>query len=162
MENRLMLANFVIRRFFRLVPIWLQIALVGGVIAIVSWQSVLSPSVSGSIAGYNHTDRPIFRFWVNDNYGGNITAQSWGGTTCCWSFKGSTVEVVWILSMTGEQERAGIQSEQHSITLPMPEHSRGDQYLHVHFLPDNKVDLVWSENVRSPKFNQYSRSFQND
>ncbi|WP_230086333.1 DUF3304 domain-containing protein [Halomonas sp. 328] len=133
-----------------------------GIIAIVSWQSVFSPSVSGSIAGYNHTDRPIFRFWVDGNYGGNITAHSWGGTTCCWSFNGDIVEVTWILSMTGEQERAGMESERHSVTLSMPEHNRGDQYLHVHFLPGGQVDLVWSENIRSPKLSQYSRRSIND
>ncbi|RDB41753.1 DUF3304 domain-containing protein [Halomonas sp. DQ26W] len=157
-----MLSRWSISRFFRLIPIWLRVVLVGGIISAVIFQDVLSPSVNGSIAGYNHTDRPIFRFWVNDNYGGNITAQSWGGTTCCWSFKGDTVEIVWILSMTGEQERAGVESERHSMVLPMPAYARGDQYLHVHFLPENEVDLIWSPSIRSPKFNLYSRSSRNE
>ncbi|WP_355661736.1 DUF3304 domain-containing protein [Halomonas salifodinae] len=159
-----MLANWAINRFFRLIPIWLQVVLVAGIIAAVVWQGVFSPSTSGSIAGYNHTDRPIFRFWVDGNYGGNITAHSWGGTTCCWSFKGDTVEVTWILSMTGEQERAGMESERHSITLPMPEHSRGDQYLHVHFLPGNRVEMAWSPTLRSPLSEQLmdrSRTIRN-
>jgi hypothetical protein len=161
MEN-LMLANWAMNRFFRLIPIWLQIVMVGWIIAVVIFQGVLSSSVSGSIAGYNHTDRPIFRFWVNDNYGGNITAHSWGGTTCCWSFKGKTAKITWILDVTPEDIEAGLEEEHLSITLPMPEHTRGDQYLHVHFLSGNKVDLVWSPEIRSPKFNQYSRSAHDD
>lgn len=153
-----MLANWAMNRFFRLIPIWLQVFMVGAIVVTLAWQYYFPSSVSGSLAGYNHTDRPIFRFWINNNYGGNITAQSWGGTTCCWSFSGSTAEVTWIVSMTGEQERQGIEPERHSVTLPMPEHARGDQYLHVHFLPNNKVDLVWSQNIRSPNFELYSRS----
>ncbi|WP_355661866.1 DUF3304 domain-containing protein [Halomonas salifodinae] len=109
----------------------------------------------GSLTGHTHIDRPIYSFWVNDNWGGNLSAYSGGpytrgGVTCCWSFKGDTVEVTWILSMTREQERAGMESERHSITLPMPEHSRGDQYLHVHFLPGNRVEMAWSPTLRSP------------
>lgn len=157
-----MIANWAMNRFFRLIPVWLQAVLVVGVLAAVLWQNVLSSSVSGSIAGYNHTDRPIFRFWVNENYGGNITANSWGGTTCCWSFKGDAIEVTWILSMTGEQERQGIEEEHHRLTLPMPEHAKGDQYLHVHFLPNNQVDIAWGPNIRSPKFNYHNRSLPND
>lgn len=148
-----MLANLAIRRFFRLIPVWLQVATIGAIVIALAWKSLLPSSVSGSLAGYNHTDRPIFSYWVNGNWGGN------GGTTCCWSFKGDTVEVIWVLSMTGEQEKAGVESERHSVNLPMPDHSRGDQYLHVHFLPDNKVDLVWSPNIGSPKLEQYRREF---
>lgn len=92
--------------------------------------------------------------------GDNLSAYSGGlytggGTTCCWSFQGDTVEVAWILSRTGDQKRQGIEEERHSIILPMPEHDPEDQYLHVHFLSDNKVDLAWSEHIRSPKFEQY-------
>ncbi|MCE8031888.1 DUF3304 domain-containing protein [Billgrantia tianxiuensis] len=142
-----------IRRLYRLIPAWLKVVLSGAIVIALGWQAFFPSSVSGSLAGYNHTDRPIFSYWVNGNWGGD------GGTTCCWSFKDDTAEVVWILSMTSEQERAGMEAERHSATLPMPEHSRGDQYLHVHFLPGNKVDLVWSENIRSPKLEYYRREY---
>lgn len=84
-----------------------------------------------------------------------------GGGTCCWSFKGDTVEVVWILDVTPEDIEAGLEEERHSVTLPMPDYSPEDRRLHVHFLPDNQVDLVWSEDIRSPKFEQYRGSGAN-
>lgn len=158
-----MLANWALNRFFRLIPVWVQVVGFGLVALLVAWQTFFYSSASGSLAGYNHTDRPIFRYWVNGKYGGNMWAHSWGGTTCCWSFKGDSAEVVWVLSITGEQERQGVEIERHSVTLPMPEYSREDQYLHVHFLPGNKVDLIWSSEIRSPKFEYYHREIrQND
>ncbi|CAH1044468.1 DUF3304 domain-containing protein [Halomonas sp. TD01] len=90
-----------------------------------------------------------------------MSAYSWGSSTCCWSFKGDPVEVVWILDVTPENIEAGLEEEKHSVTLPMPDYSQEDQYLHVHFLPDNQVDLVWSEDIRSPKFEQYRGSGAN-
>ncbi|WP_083517508.1 DUF3304 domain-containing protein [Halomonas chromatireducens] len=147
-----MLANWAIRRFFRLIPAWLQVVMIGAIVITLAWQALFPSSVSGSLAGYNHTDRPIFSYWVNANWGGN------GGTTCCWSFKGDTMEVIWILSMTGEQERAGVESERHSVTLTMPAHSRGDQYLHVHFLPGNRVEMAWSPDLQSPLAQQLMKS----
>lgn len=148
-----MLARWAINRFFRLIPVWLQVVMFGGIALALAWQAFSSSSVSGSLAGYNHTERPIFSYWVNDNWGGN------GGTTCCWSFRGDTAEVVWILSMTGEQHRQGIKEERHSVTLRMPEYTLGDEFLHVHFLPNNRVDLNWSPNIRSPKLEQYRQEF---
>ncbi|WP_081949041.1 DUF3304 domain-containing protein [Litchfieldella xinjiangensis] len=150
-----MIVNWALNRFFRLVPTWLQVSAFGIIAVILAWQYIFPSSVSGSLAGYNHTDRPIFSYWVNDNWGGN------GGTTCCWTFKGDKAEVNWILSMTEEQKRAGIVSERHSVTLPMPKHAPGDQYLHVHFLPGNKVDLLWSSEIRSPKLDRYREEFGN-
>lgn len=67
--------------------------------------------------------------------------------------------MVWILDVTPEDIEAGLQEEKHRVTLKMPEYSRDDQYLHVHFLPGNKVNLVWSENIRSPQFEQYRSSY---
>ncbi|MGQ4880047.1 DUF3304 domain-containing protein [Billgrantia sp. LNSP4103-1] len=148
-----MLVNWAMNRFFRLIPIWVQVVLVGAIVIVLVWKELFPSSYSGSLAGYNHTDRPIFSYWVDGNWGGN------GGTTCCWSFKGDTVEVSWILSMTGEQERQGVEEERHEVKLPMPVHTRGDRYLHVHFLPGNKVDLVWSSEIRSPKLDQYRAEF---
>lgn len=155
-----MLVRWAISRYMRLAPVWLQVLLAALVVVWVAWSILFNTSKSGSLMGHNHTDRPIGSFWLDDNWGGNLSAYSGGlytggGTTCCWSFKGDSVEVVWILSMTGEQKRQGIEEERHSIILPMPENDPEDQYLHVHFLSDNKVDLAWSENIRSPKFEQY-------
>lgn len=153
-----MLVRWAIRRYMRLIPIWLQVLLAGIVVIWLAWSILFNTSKSGSLAGYNHTDRPVFSYWVDGNWGGNMDAYSWGGTTCCWSFEGDSVEIVWVLDVTPEDVEAGLEEERHSITLPMPEHNRDDQYLHVHFLSDNKVDLVWSQDIRSPKFEQYRGS----
>lgn len=144
-----MLVRWAISRYMRLIPLWVQVVLAGIVIIWLVWGMLFNTSKNGSLVGYNHTDRPLGRYFVDGNYGGN------GGTTCCWSFKGDTVEVEWILSVTGEQKRQGLEQESHRVTMPMPEHNQTDQYLHVHFLPNNKVELTWSSNIRSPKLEQY-------
>lgn len=148
-----MLARWAMNRFFRLIPIWLQVAMVGAIVIAVIWQSLFREPTGGSLVGYNHTDRLVFSYWVNGNWGGN------GGTTCCWSFKGDTAEVIWILDVTPEDIEAGLEEERHSVTIPMPKRTQEDQYLHVHFLPGNEIDLVWSPNIRSPKFELYRREF---
>ncbi|WP_355661867.1 DUF3304 domain-containing protein [Halomonas salifodinae] len=130
--------------------------MIGAIALLLAWKTFFPSSVNGSLAGHNHIDRPIFSYWVDGNWGGN------GGTTCCWSFKGDTVEVTWILSMTGEQERAGMESERHSITLPMPDYTRGDQYLHVHFLPGNRVEMAWSPTLQSPLSERLRGEYHDD
>lgn len=153
-----MLVRWAVSRYMRLLPTWLKFSLAGLVVIWVAWSMLFNSSKSGSLAGYNHTDRPVFSYWVDDNWGGNMDPYSWGSTTCCWSFQNDNVEVVWILDVTPEDIEAGLEEERHSMTLPMPEHKQEDQYLHVHFLPDKNVDLVWSQDVRSPKFDQYRNS----
>ncbi|MCE8026269.1 DUF3304 domain-containing protein [Billgrantia aerodenitrificans] len=103
-----------------------------------------------SIEGRSHIDRPIHRFWVNGRWGGNVGPYGGGGVVCCQRISGDTAEVEWILSITGEQERQGMEVERHSITLPMPERTREDRYLHVHFLPNHEVKLGWSSDLISP------------
>lgn len=139
-----MLVRWAISRYMRLVPVWLQVSLAAFVIIWFVWGMVFNTSKSGSLVGYNHTDRPLGRYFVDGNYGGN------GGTTCCWSFRGDTIKVEWVLSVTGEQRRQGLEIERHSLNLPMPAYSREDQYLHVHFLSDNQVELAWSPDLQSP------------
>ena len=102
-----------------------------------------------SIRGHSHIDRPIHDFWINGRWGGNLDPHGGGGTVCCQSVKGEWLGD-WVLSLTGEQERQGMEIERHSVTLPMPERSREDRYLHVHFLPDNEIRLGWSPNLVPP------------
>lgn len=139
-----MLVRWAISRYMRLIPSWLKVILAGLGVIWVAWSMLFNSSKSGSLAGYNHTNRPIFSYWVDGNWGGN------GGTTCCWSFKGDTVEVVWILDVTPDDIEAGLEEERHSTIVSMPPHSREDQYLHVHFLPGNQVELDWSSGLQSP------------
>ncbi|MCY1379749.1 hypothetical protein D9M69_674970 [compost metagenome] len=95
-------------------------------------------------------DRPIFSFWVNDFWGGNLASMGAGGIMCCRRIDGPTARVVWILGRTGEQVRQGLKKERHEIELPMPSRSRQDRYLHVRFDPGNKVRLGWSPDLFSP------------
>ncbi|WP_367084432.1 DUF3304 domain-containing protein [Pseudomonas sp. HOU2] len=98
----------------------------------------------------NYMDRPIFSFWVNDFWGGNLAAMGTGGITCCQAIKGPTVKVSWILSITEEQSEQGLKEETHEATLALPKQDRSDRYLHVRFLPGNVVEIKWSQNLDSP------------
>ncbi|MGM0825031.1 MAG: DUF3304 domain-containing protein [Pseudomonadota bacterium] len=162
-----MLVRWAIGRYMRLIPVWLQVVLGAMIAAWLAWSMLFNTSKSGSLTGHNHTDRPIGSFWVDGNWGGNLSAYSGGlytrgGNTCCWSFKGDSVEVVWILSMTGEQKRQGVEEERHSVTLPMPSYSPKDKRLHVHFLPGNQVEIAWSPDLQSPLSGRLREEMQND
>ncbi|WP_082934410.1 MULTISPECIES: DUF3304 domain-containing protein [Pseudomonas] len=130
-----------------------QIAL--GVLALVL--SYAAPKIysllrtpGAMLTSENHTDRPITFFWVNDLGGGNLFAMGSGGVICCQRIEGETVRVSWILGRTGEQLRNGVQKENHEAILPLPRRERGDDFLHVRFLPGNIVELKWSPNLISP------------
>ena len=162
-----MLVRWAISRYMRLLPTWLKFLLAGLVVIWVAWSMLFNPSKSGSLIGHNFTERPIGSFWADGNWGANLSAYSGGlytggGTTCCWSFKGDSIEVVWILSMTGEQVRQGIEEERHSLTESMPPYDRQDQYLHVHFLPENRVELAWSPDMQSPLSEKLQKEMRND
>jgi len=94
--------------------------------------------------GHNHMDRPIFSYWVNDNWGGN------GGVTCCWRIQGDTLKVVWILDVTQKQFDEGLDEERYELEVPNPPRQRPDDTLHVHFLPGNQVRLAWNHSAASP------------
>ncbi|MGB4074001.1 DUF3304 domain-containing protein [Pseudomonas sp.] len=98
----------------------------------------------------NYMDRPVGSFWVNDFWGGNLSAMGGGGIMCCRRLDDSTAKVVWILSMSQSQEDQGMRIERHEIEVPMPPRSRDDRYLHVRFDPGNKVRLGWSPDLFSP------------
>lgn len=144
-----MLVRWAMRRILDALPVWLQVLLVAALLAYWGWHESLRMPTGGALQSHSHIDRPIYSYWVNDNWGGNMSAFG-GKTTCCWSFEGDTAEVVWILSMSRKQQQQGMVKERHSVTLPMPERTRDDRYLHVHFLPNDQVELVWSPNFGSP------------
>ncbi|WP_166554769.1 MULTISPECIES: DUF3304 domain-containing protein [Pseudomonas] len=98
----------------------------------------------------NYMERPIFSFWVNDFWGGNLSAMGSGGITCCQAIEGPAVKITWILSTTEEQEKRGLKQETHETTLTLPEQRRTDRYLHVRFLENNSVQIMWSPNLDSP------------
>lgn len=97
-----------------------------------------------ALYGHNHTDRPVFSYWVNDNWGGN------GGVTCCWRIDGESLKVVWILDVTPDQIARGLAEERHELEIANPPRERTDDTLHVHFLPGNQIRLAWNRSAASP------------
>lgn len=117
------------------------------------------PSGGVTLIIHSKLDRPILGFSVNGVAGGNawahdpdnkFTSESGGATTCCGRITGKTAEVIWTLSVTGPQYESGMRPEQRRVVIPMPERKRGENDLHVHFLPGDKVVLGWSDNAFSP------------
>lgn len=116
--------------------------------AYLLWQYQRPSGVA--LYGHNHTDRPIFSYWVNDKWGGNAAANGGGGVVCCSRIEGNSLKIIWILDVTPEQVNQGLQEERNEIDLPNPPSQRGDRYLHVHFFPGNQVRLAWSSSHDSP------------
>lgn len=128
---------------------WRRRALIIGVLILLLPSAIfylygLLRTPGAMLTSENYMDRPVFSYWVNDNWGGN------GGVTCCWSLDGPTAKVVWILDMTRQQQLQGAKEERHEIEVPMPPRDRDDRYLHVRFDPGNKVRLGWSPDLFSP------------
>ncbi|OAT76798.1 hypothetical protein A9B99_22435 [Mangrovibacter phragmitis] len=124
------------------------------------WVMLWAPPAGGvTLIIHSKLDRPILGFSVNGMAGGNAaahnpnhkyTSESGGATTCCGSVRGKTAEVIWTLDVTGPQYDAGMRPEQRRVEIPMPERKRGENDLHVHFLPGDRVLLGWSDNAFSP------------
>lgn len=124
-----------------------------------TWLVIWGPPQGGAILVINTLiDRPILGFSVNGVAGGNafaydpsnIYAGIQGGTACCGVVKGDTAHVVWTLSTTGQQYRDGLRKETRETTLPLPVRKRGENFLHVFFLPDDQVRLWWGEELGTP------------
>ncbi len=105
---------------------------------------------AASLYVHNHTDRPVFSYWVNENWGGNAGVYGGGKTTCCWRIQGETLKVVWIFDVTPEQVERGLEEERHEVVVRNPARDKLDDTLHVHFIPDNQVRLVWNRSAESP------------
>ncbi len=120
-----------------------SLALFGLLILVyVAWAYTRMPGAI--LYGHNHTNRPVFSYFVNENWGGN------GGATCCSRIEGDVLTVEWIKGRTGEQVRQGVQKETVTQEVPNPPRTRQDKYLHVHFFPGDQVRLFWSPNLDSP------------
>lgn len=114
---------------------------------------------------HNWQDRPISSYSVNDIWGGNALAYKYnqysigtgGGVTCCEIIKGDIAIVKWRLGVKGSQYDIGIRPENHQIKIILPERKEGDDTLHVHFLPGNKVKLEWN-NKNTSSYDPFSSS----
>ena len=115
------------------------------------WAAVWGPP-SGPVTLIIHSeiDRPIRGFSVNGVAGANAFAYGGGKATCCANITGKTAEVIWTVDYTLAQYKSGLRTEIHNLNLPMPKREWGENYLHVYFLPDNKVYLWWSTGFNRP------------
>ena len=135
------------------------------IIALFSWIGwfvwlVLWGPPQGGVSLVIHTqiDRPILGFSVNGVAGGNafaydpsnIYAGDGGKTTCCGSISGDTAEIIWTVDYTQKQYDEGLRTEIHKKTLPLPIRKRGENNLHVFFLPNDEVLLWWGEGLITP------------
>ncbi|EOU9538408.1 DUF3304 domain-containing protein [Cronobacter dublinensis] len=141
---------------------WMRGFLLTSFILIFAWTFWLANR--GETAGgvtliiHSRLDRPVLGFSVNGVAGGNAGAFNPnnkyagenGSSTCCGAIEGKMAEVIWTLSVTGPQYEAGMRPEKHRAVIPLPERKRGENDLHVHFLPGDKVLLGWSDNAWSP------------
>ncbi|AGN85702.1 DUF3304 domain-containing protein [Enterobacter sp. R4-368] len=133
---------------------WIWAALIAPFIiygACIVWASIWGPPVGPvTLIIHSEIDRPILGFSVNGVGGANAFAHGGGGATCCGSISGKTAEVIWTLSTTRAQYNAGMRRETRRVVMPLPERKWGENDLHVHFLPGDKVLLGWSDNAWSP------------
>lgn len=110
------------------------------------------------LAVHSKIDRPILGYSVNGVYGSNTFAHDpnnpysgqGANVTCCGVIKGETALIKWTLDTTGAQYEAGMRPENRQIEIPLPPRQIGENILHVHFLPNNKIYLVWSDSLTSP------------
>lgn len=118
------------------------------VLAYFAWAYTQMPGAILCI--HNHTERPIFGYAINGNWGGNASAYGGGGAVCCARIEGDPLEVQWIKDVTQDQYEAGAREETITREIPSPPRTRQDRYLHVHFFPGDQVRVAWSANLDSP------------
>lgn len=99
---------------------------------------------------HSDLDRPIRSFSVNGVTGPNASAHGGGATTCCGEISGKEAKVIWIVDYTRAQYEAGVRTEVHQKVMPMPKRELGQNWLHVHFLAQDKILLGWSNDAWSP------------
>jgi hypothetical protein len=115
------------------------------IVLVLTYVAWVYTRIPGAILyGHNHTDRPVFSYFVNEAWGGN------GGAVCCTRIEGDVLTVQWIKGRTGEQVRQGVEKETITRQVPNPPRTRQDKYLHVHFFPGDQVRLFWSPTPGSP------------
>lgn len=133
---------------------WLWGALILPVVIYLGWSVWAAvwgpPSGPVTLIIHSEIDRPIRGFSVNGMAGANAFAYGGGGATCCGSISGDKAEIIWTVDYTLAQYKAGVRTEVRRLTMPLPQRKKGENDLHVHFLPGDKVLLGWSDNAWSP------------
>ncbi|WP_432225323.1 DUF3304 domain-containing protein [Enterobacter wuhouensis] len=133
---------------------WIWGALILPVVIYIGWSVWAAvwgpPSGPVTLIIHSEIDRPIRGFSVNGVAGANAFAHGGGKATCCGSISGNKAEIIWTVDYTLAQYKAGVRTEVHRLTMPLPQRKKGENDLHVHFLPGDKVLLGWSDNAWSP------------
>ncbi|MEI9535598.1 hypothetical protein [Moellerella wisconsensis] len=103
---------------------------------------------------HSQIDRPISGFSINGVHGGNASAYGGGAVTCCGIIKDNIAVVKWTLSVKGSQYDAGMRPEKRKVEILLPDRNKGENNLHVLFLPENKVSLKWSSYIFKSPFDK--------
>ncbi|EOI3455414.1 hypothetical protein ACOIOT_000017 [Cronobacter turicensis] len=160
--NHLERADSVLTRLYARRKRWMWGFLLTPFILMFAWAFWVAnwgePAGEVTLIVHSEIERPILGFSVNGIAGTNTSAFepnnpcSGNGTNaaCCGVIEGKMAEVIWTLSVTGPQYEAGMRPEKHRVVIPLPERKHGENDLHVHFLPGDKVLLGWSDNAWSP------------
>ncbi len=160
--NRLERVDGAVARFYARRKVWLWSVISLPVLFVLGWMVWVmfwAPPMGGvTLVAHSKMDRPILGFSVNGMAGPNMGVYNPNNpssgvgrnTTCCGSISGKTAEVIWTVTYTRAQYNAGLRTETHKVIMPLPERKRGENDLHVHFLPGDRVLLGWSDNAFSP------------
>ncbi|WP_336215715.1 DUF3304 domain-containing protein [Enterobacter sp. P82] len=160
--TRLEKVEGAVNRFYARRKVWLWSAVALPVVFVLGWMVWVmfwAPPMGGvTLIIHTRIDRPIRGFSVNGVAGPNSSAHNpnkpslygGGAATCCGEIKGKTAEVIWTVDYTKAQYNAGFRTEVHRVVMPLPERKRGEDDLHVYFLPGDQVLLGWSDNAFSP------------
>ncbi|MEN5018006.1 hypothetical protein ABEH87_16845 [Erwinia sp. Eh17-17] len=136
----------------------------------IVWASIWGPPTGPvTLIIHSEIDRPILGFSVNGVAGANSSAHEKnnpyasgpGGSTCCGNIGGKTAEVIWTLSTTRAQYNAGLRKEIRKVVLTLPDRKWDENYLHVYFLPGDRVWLWWGKGFISPKVNDIPEGIEN-
>jgi hypothetical protein len=102
-----------------------------------------------SVIGYNYTDRHIAGFYVNGHGVGSSEAHQpggGGGIFCCLGIPKHTkiLHIKVKLGLTKEQYERDLPNDTFETDIPVPQlPNKHDGYIEFHFLPDQRVEVVW-------------------
>lgn len=95
-------------------------------------------TVSAELTGYNHTDKTIAAFYVNGEWGGNITPGSGGGSFVCCVHLPNPWHSGYSVTVTWEDHEGKMQMRE----VPVPEydpHTLSD--FNIHFLRSGQIKV---------------------
>ncbi|RQS19239.1 DUF3304 domain-containing protein [Burkholderia sp. Bp8992] len=103
------------------------------------------------VISFNHTDRSIYSFQVDDFGAGGSYAhesQGGGGIVCCMDVpRGKkTWHIKIIYDLTKDEAQKNVPNEVYETDIPVPPlPNKHGGYIAFHFLPDRKIEAQWVE-----------------